>query len=265
MEDIRELLAEYGQVHSDELLEHDRHRLLADVVAALIRRTDPDMTVVHRAPDEPTAYFELAGRDYAITVTTAVGEEAAEAACAAVVARERDLGPGVRWVLIYARAAGQEIGDDVNAVLRAQGVCLDRNHLEAAVCGLVPLTALIRAAFRPPRPPHTPLHELLLQEPPEPAPGLALAARPSGNARVPSRTPTGIDLSVTLAGDSWPLRPSGLAWESAEHALITTEAGLADVDLQRGGTRWRLPCPACTEMRRCCRTARCGCCAARRW
>lgn len=199
MDDIRGLLAEYGQVHSDELPEQDRHRLLVDVVAALIRRTDPDMTVVHRAPDEPTAYFELAGRDYAITVTTAGGDEAGEAARAAVVARERDLGPGVRWVLIYARAAGQEIGDDVNAVLQAQGVCLDRDHLEAAVCGLAPLTALIRAAFRPPRSPHTPLHDLLMHEPSEPAPTLTLAPRPAGTPSVPSRTPTGAELSVVLA------------------------------------------------------------------
>ncbi|MFE1518258.1 serine/threonine-protein kinase [[Kitasatospora] papulosa] len=243
MDDIRGLLAEYGQVHSDELPEQDRHRLLVDVVAALIRRTDPDMTVVHRAPDEPTAYFELAGRDYAITVTTAGGDEAGEAARAAVVARERDLGPGVRWVLIYARAAGQEIGDDVNAVLQAQGVCLDRDHLEAAVCGLAPLTALIRAAFRPPRSPHTPLHDLLMHEPSEPAPTLTLAPRPAGTPSVPSRTPTGAELSVVLAGDSWPVRPSGMAWESAERALITTEAGVAEVDLQRGGARWRLPLP----------------------
>ncbi|MFH8582579.1 serine/threonine-protein kinase [Streptomyces zaomyceticus] len=243
MEDVRELLAEYGQVHSDELADQQRHRLLVDVVAALIRRADPDATLVHRSPAEPAVYFELAGRDYAITVTTAVGEAAVTAARAAVTARERDLGPGVRWVLICARAAGQDIGDEASAVLRAQGVLLDRDHLEAAVCGLLPLTALIRAAFRPPRPPHTPLHELLLQEPTDPAPVLALAARPSGTPSVPSRTPAGIDLSVVLAGESWPARSSGLAWESAERALITTEAGVAELDLQRGGTRWRLPLP----------------------
>lgn len=45
------------------------------------------------------------------------------------------------------------------------------------------------------------------------------------------------------AGESWPVRPSGMAWESAERALITTEAGVAEVDLQRGGTMWRLPLP----------------------
>ncbi|MFI8521004.1 serine/threonine-protein kinase [Streptomyces sp. NPDC085481] len=243
MEDVRELLADYGQVHSDELPEQDRHQLLVDVVAALIRRTDPGATVAHRAPDAPAVHFELSGRDYAITVTTAVGEAAATAARAAVAGRERDLGPGVRWVLIYARASGQEIGNDVSAVMQAQGVCLDRDHLEAAVCDLVQLTALIRAAFRPPRPPHTPLHELLLQEPSEPAPALALAARPSAAPSVPSRAPAGINLSIVLAGESWPARPSGLAWESAERALITTEAGVVDVDLQRGGTRWRLPLP----------------------
>ncbi|MBQ0890044.1 serine/threonine protein kinase [Streptomyces sp. RM72] len=243
MEDVRELLAEYGQVHSDELPEADRHRLLVDVVAALIRRTDPEATLVYRSPYEPAVFFELAGRDYAITVTTAVGEDATAAARVAVTARERDLGPGVRWVLIFARAAGHEIGDDLSADLRAQGVLLDRDHLEAAVCGLAPLTDLIRAAFRPPRPPHTPLRELLLQEPSEPAPALALAPRPAGTPSVPSRTPAGIDLAVVLTGESWPARPSGMAWESAERVLITTEAGVAEVDLQRGGTRWRLPLP----------------------
>ncbi|MCX4826585.1 serine/threonine protein kinase [Streptomyces sp. NBC_01142] len=243
MEDVRELLAEYGQAHSDELSEQDRYRLLVEVVASLIRRTDPDATVAHRSTDEPAVFFELAGRDYAITVTTASGDDAAEAARAAVQARERDLGQGVRWVLVCARAAGQEVDETVRAVLRSQGVFLDRDHLEAAVCDLAQLATLIRAAFRPPRSPHTLLHELLLQEPQEPAPALSLAARPYGAASLPSRTPAGIDLSVVLAGEAWPLRPTGLAWESAEHALITTEAGLADVDLQRGGTRWRLPLP----------------------
>ncbi|MBG7704794.1 hypothetical protein HCJ76_43725 [Streptomyces sp. MC1] len=145
MEDVRELLAEYGQVHNDELPEQDRHRLLVDVVAALILRTDPDATLVYRSPYEPAVFFELAGRNYAITVTTAVGEDAASAARVAMTARERDLVPGTRWVLICARAACQEIGDDVSAVLRAQGVLLGRDHLEAAVCDLAPLTALIRA------------------------------------------------------------------------------------------------------------------------
>ncbi|WP_107469010.1 serine/threonine-protein kinase [Streptomyces griseiscabiei] len=243
MEDVRELLAEYGQVHTAELLEQDRHRLLVDVVAALIRRTDPEATAVHRSPHEPAVFFELAGRDYAITVTTAVGADAATAARIAVTARERDLGPAARWVLICARATGQEIGDEMNAVLRTQGVLLDRDHLEAAVCDLVPLTALIRAAFRPPRPPHTPLHELLLHEPPELVPALAIAARPSGPSSVPSRTPEGVDLRVALAGESWPVRPSGMAWEPTGRALISTEAGLAEVDLQRGGTRWLLPLP----------------------
>ncbi|MDH6502451.1 serine/threonine-protein kinase [Streptomyces sp. SAI-149] len=243
MEHVRELLAEYGQVHSDELPEQDRYRLLVDVVTALIRRTDPDATPVYRSPYEPAVFFELAGRDYAITVTTAVGEDVATAARVAVTARERDLGAGVRWVLICARAASQEIGAEMSAVLRTQGVLLDRDHLEAAVCDLAQLTSLIRAAFRPPRPPHTPLHELLLQEPSEPAPALALAARPAGAPNVPSRTPAGIDLRVVLAGESWPMRPSGMAWESAERALITTEAGVAEVDLRQGGTRWRLPLP----------------------
>ncbi|MER8119159.1 serine/threonine-protein kinase [Streptomyces sp. NPDC094031] len=243
MEDVREVLAEYGQVHGDEMLEQDRHRLLVDVVAALIRRTDPDATLVHRSPSEPAVFFELAGRDYAITVTTAAGEDAATAARVAVAARERDLAPGVRWVLICARATGREIGVEMNGVLRTHGVLMDRDHLEAAVCDLAPLTALIRAAFRPPRPPHTPLHELLLQEPSEPAPALNITTRPPGESGVPSRTPEGVDLRAVMAGESWPVRPSGMAWESAERALITTDAGVAEVDLRRGGTRWRLPLP----------------------
>ncbi|WP_127452976.1 serine/threonine-protein kinase [Streptomyces sp. B29(2018)] len=243
MEDVRELLAEYGQVHGEELLEQDRHRLLVDVVAALVRRTDPEATLVHRSPSEPAVFFELAGRDYAITVTTAAREDAATAARTAVTARERDLAPGTRWVLICARATGREIGAEMNAVLRTHGVLLDRDHLEAAVCDLAPLTSLIRVAFRPPRPPHTPLHELLLQEPSEPAPALAITTRPSGTSGVPSRTPEGVDLRAVMAGEPWPARPSGMAWESAERALITTDAGLAEVDLHRGGTRWRLPLP----------------------
>ncbi|MDX3694945.1 protein kinase [Streptomyces europaeiscabiei] len=244
MEDVRELLAEYGQCHSDEVPEQDRHRLLVDVVAALIRRTDAEVTVDYRSPDEPAVFFELAGRDYAISVTAASGTDVAESARAAVQGLEqRNLGPGVRWVLVCARTTGGAVDDALRAVLGARGVLLDRDHVEAAVCALAPLSTLIRSAFRTPRPPYTPLHELLLQEPAEPAPALSLLARPSGPVTVPARAEPGIEASVVLAGEAWPLTPSGLAWESAERALITTEAGLAEVDLLRGGVRWRLPLP----------------------
>ncbi|WP_328625638.1 protein kinase [Streptomyces sp. NBC_00353] len=244
MEDVRELLAEYGQCHSDEVSARDRHRLLVNVVAALIRHTEAEATVDYHSPDDPAVFFELAGRDYAITVTAASGTDAAESARAAVRALDqRDLGPGVRWVLVCARTPGSAVDDGLRAVLGARGVLLDRDHLEAAVCALAPLAALIRSAFRTPRPPYTPLHELLLQEPEEPAPSLSLPTRPSGPVTVPTWTEPGIVVSVVLAGEDWPLPPSGLAWESAERALITTEAGLAEVDLQRGGGRWRLPLP----------------------
>ncbi|MEV0442955.1 serine/threonine-protein kinase [Streptomyces spectabilis] len=242
MEEVRELLAEYGQVHSGELSEPDRYRLLVDVVAALVRRTDPGATVACRSPKEPTVFFELAGRDYAITVTTARGDEAAEAARAAVRARER-AGRDARWVLVCASVLGQQWDDAVCGTVGTQGVVLARAHLEAAVCGLIEFASLIRAAFRPPRPPYSPLHELLLQDPREPAPGLSPAARLPGASDVPTRTRDGIAIRAILAGESWPMRPTGLAWESVERALITTEAGLVEVDLQRGGTRWRLPLP----------------------
>ncbi|MFI9829609.1 hypothetical protein ACIHIX_18190 [Streptomyces sp. NPDC051913] len=78
MEDVRELLAEYGQCHSDEVSDEDRHRLLVNVVAALIRRTDAEAMVDYRSPDEPAVFFELAGRDYVITVTAASGIDVAD-------------------------------------------------------------------------------------------------------------------------------------------------------------------------------------------
>ncbi|MFG2425088.1 protein kinase [Streptomyces sp. NPDC048448] len=244
MEDVRQLLAEYGQCHSDEVSEQDRHRLLVDVVAALIRGTDAGATVDYTSPDEPAVFFELAGRDYAITVTTASGTDAMESARAAVRAfDQRDLGPGVRWVLVCARTPGGALDEALRAAVGPRAVLLDRDHLEAAVCALVPLATLIRSAFRTPRPPYTPLHELLLQEPEEPAPSLSLPTRPSGRVAVPARPEPGIEASVVLAGDDWPLTPSGLAWESAERGLITTASGLAEVDLKRGGGRWRLPLP----------------------
>lgn len=239
MDGVRELLAEYGQVHDDEVAEPDRHRLLVDVVAALIRRTDPEATVDHRPPDEPAVFFELAGRDYALTVTTASGTAVAEAAAAAMRAHDCVTGQGARWVLLCARTAGRELDD----ALPAGTVLLDRDHLEAAVCGLAELADLIRSAFRRPRAPYTPLPELLLQEPQEPSSALALTVSPPRPDTVPARTEPGITACVALAGEWWPLRPSGLAWESAQRALITTGAGLAEVDLQRGGARWRLPLP----------------------
>ncbi|MFJ9379294.1 protein kinase [Streptomyces sp. NPDC101455] len=244
MEDVRELLAEYGQCHSDEVPEQDRIRHLVDVVAALIRRTDAEATVDYRSPDEPAVFFELAGRDYAITVTAGSDTNAAASARAAVRAlAQRDLGTGVRWVLVCARTPGSAVDDALRDVLGERGVLLDRDHLEAAVCDLVQLATLIRASFRTPRPPYTPLHELLLKEPDVATPALTLPTRPSGPVTIPAVTESGITADVVLAGEAWPLRPSGLAWESPDRALVTTEMGLAELDLQRGGMRWRLPLP----------------------
>ncbi|WP_330309918.1 protein kinase domain-containing protein, partial [Streptomyces sp. NBC_00589] len=234
----------YGQCHNSELPEQVRQQLLVKVVTALIRRTDADATVDQRAPDEPAVFSELAGRDYVITVTAASGPDVVATARATVRAfDEQGLGPGVRRVLVCARTPGRAVDDDLRAALGEEGVLLDQDHLEAAVCGLVPLATLIRAAFRTPRPPYTPLHEFLLQEPKESAPPLSLRTRPAGLATVPTRTEPGIAASVVLAGEDWPLRPSGLAWETPNRALVTTESGLAEVDLQRGGLRWRLPLP----------------------
>ncbi len=244
MEDVRELLAEYGQCHGTELSESDRHRLLGEVVAVLIRRTDEEATLDFRGPYEPAVFFELAGRDYAVTLVSVSGPDVAEAARAAVRARDqRSLGSAVRWVLVCARTPGRAVDGDLRAAVGGQGVLLDQDHLEAAVCGLASLAGLIRAAFRTLRPPYTPLHELLLQEPKKAPPPLSLPSRLSSPVTVPVRTEPGIAASVVLAGQDWPLRPSGLAWESPERALVTTESGLAEVDLQRGGLRWRLPLP----------------------
>ncbi|MFD5482881.1 hypothetical protein [Streptomyces hawaiiensis] len=249
MEDVRELLAEYGQCHSSELSEQERQQLLVEVVAALVRRTDADVSVVWRAPDEPAIFSEVAGRDYAITVTSVSGPDVAAAARAAVRGcDQRELGAGVRWVLVCARTPGRAVDDDLRAALGGAGVLLDQDHLEAAVCGLVPLTTLIRAAFRTPRPPYTPLHELLLQEPEETPPPLSLSAVPSGPVTVPARTEPGIAASAVLAGEGWPMRPSGLAWETPERALVTTESGLAEVDVQRG--RAAVAAPAARRARR---------------
>ncbi|MEU8437746.1 hypothetical protein AB0F18_33575 [Streptomyces sp. NPDC029216] len=152
MEDVRALLAEYGQLRGDGLSAADRHRLLVDVVAALVRRTDAEAVVDHGSPEEPAVYFELAGRDYAVTVTSASGTDAVDAARAAVRAREcAEIRPGERWVLVCAATPGSAMDDALRSVLGSRGVLLDRDHLEAAVCDLVRFAVLVRAAFRRPR------------------------------------------------------------------------------------------------------------------
>ncbi|MFD3922877.1 protein kinase [Streptomyces sp. NPDC058595] len=123
-------------------------------------------------------------------------------------------------------------------------VALDRNHLDAAVAGLLDLASLIRDIFRS-QELHLTAQELLLSPAP-PAMPLVMTPpdRTTGRVSVPTQTWQDIASEVVLVGETTAVRPTGMAWREGS-LLVTCEDGLLELDPVRGRTEWFLNLPGC--------------------
>ncbi|MFE4089028.1 serine/threonine-protein kinase [Streptomyces sp. YIM B13502] len=246
MDEVQELLAEYGQwVADDTVSVRDQAQQLAGMVAGPLRRTLPAPAVqVSQTGAVPAVFFDFEGRDYLVSCT--VDENVVTDGTISRIVRDAGLsGPGdTRWALLSWTQESRQLNQLIESV-RGFGAVLDRAHLDAAVAGLLPLADLIHNVFRR-REPHLPLAELVVSRTPLDLPLTMTAAdRLTTPLHVPTQTWCGVTSHVALVGEVTAAQPSGMAWRASDSLLVTYEDGLVDLDPVRGRTRWFLTVDGC--------------------
>ncbi|WP_274036600.1 protein kinase domain-containing protein [Streptomyces sp. MMBL 11-1] len=248
MEDVRELLAEYGRWATDDDVSPGRRaQQLAHFVGALLRRSvDPSTVLVAESGGTPSVVFDFEGRDYLISCV--VDEGAVRDGTVPRIVRNAGLTgrPGdVRWALLSWTENAALIERHVDAV-RGFGVVVDRTHLDASLAGLLPLAELVRDVFRRRGSAHVPLGELVVASD---AGRVPLVMTPSGRLSAPveveARTWAGVSSEVLLAGEAPGAPPTGMVWRSARSLLVSCADGVVDLDPERGRSRWLLALPGC--------------------
>ncbi|GLF98257.1 protein kinase domain-containing protein [Streptomyces yaizuensis] len=247
MDEVRELLAEYGRWADDDTMPAvERAERLAGFVAGLLRRTlSPGAVQVLVVGGVPSVSFDHEGRDYLVSCTA--GGDAARGGTLSRIVRDAGLTgrPGeMRWALLSWTRTPEPVGQLVEGV-SAFGVVLDRSHLDAAVTGLLPLADLVRDVFRR-RETYLPLAELACGPTLEgPSAGMCAAARLSVPVDVPARTWEGASSEVLLVGEAQEATPGGMAWRGPSSLLLTCEDGVLDLDPVSGRSQWVLALPGC--------------------
>ncbi|MFC8669020.1 protein kinase [Streptomyces sp. NPDC057199] len=253
MDEVRELLADYGQWQADDTAtELDRTEQLADMVAALLRRYLPHDAVQRIDLDGyPGVSYDFDGRDHLVSFAMDpdagrldVGRAITRTVRAAgLTGRSGD----TRWALLYWSHNHAGPVDDLVDQVEAFGIVLDRSHLDAALTGLRPLAELIRDVYRRRRH-HVPLADLLLT---------GESAAPPWSRAADTRPQLPVDVVTKTWGDAAaePLliaperkhedRPTGMAWTGRNTLLVTCPKGLLHLDTARGHTHWHLPLTGC--------------------
>ncbi|MGW3381988.1 hypothetical protein ACWDCO_17595 [Streptomyces albogriseolus] len=241
MDEVQELLAEYGQwVADDTVSVRDQAQQLAGMVAGPLRRTLPAPAVqVSQTGAVPAVFFDFEGRDYLVSCT--VDENVVTDGTISRIVRDAGLsGPGdTRWALLSWTQESRQLNQLIESV-RGFGAVLDRAHLDAAVAGLLPLADLIHNVFRR-REPHLPLAELVFSRTPLDLPLTMTAAdrlttplhgRHRPGAASPRTWPSSVK-SLRLSRRAWPGGPVTRCWSPTRMAWWTlTPCGAA-----RGGSR----------------------------
>jgi len=168
MDEVQELLADYGQWQADDALTaRERAEQLAGMVEVLLRRYLGDEAVELIDLDgHPGVRYDFDGRDHLISfaVETDAGSGRLDVS-RAVIRTTRSAGltgrqGDTRWVLLYWAHTDPGPVDDIVDQVQQFGIVLDRTHLDAALTGLRPLAELVRDVYRR-RKPHLTLAELL--------------------------------------------------------------------------------------------------------
>ncbi|MCL7429817.1 serine/threonine-protein kinase [Streptomyces sp. YS415] len=247
MDEVQELLAEYGQWAVDDTASaRDRAQQLVSIVADLLLRTVPAAAVqMSETGALPAVFFDFEGRDYLVSCT--VDESVVADGTISRIVRDAGLSgrPGdTRWVLLSWAHKARQLDQLIDGI-RGFGVVLDRTHLDAAVAGLLPLADLIQDVFRR-REPYLPLAELAMSRTARDVPLTMTAAdQLTAPVHVPTQTWCGATSNVALVGEMTEAQPSGMAWRAGDSLLVTYEDGLVDLDPVRGRTMWFLTVDGC--------------------
>ncbi|MFF5291920.1 protein kinase domain-containing protein [Paractinoplanes globisporus] len=238
------LIVRYGQLLGDEIPQAQRAGQLADILVELV--TGIGLTARRAAPvlgPHPAVALHVNGVPYLVVVSWSPDQ----ATPAQILDLQRAAArPGVRLVLVsisgFTEPQLSHAEDEPVVIL------MDRFHIEAMLCGLASVDGIFgqasdRALFD--RAGYTDLTDLLVD-----------TGRPTPAGFVtPDRLPAPGDMCVQAADGArvrhlfsgvagW-IEPLGLAITEDGRLLVTTAAGIVEVDGKRGTTDWLLPLDGC--------------------
>ncbi|GIF01099.1 serine/threonine protein kinase [Paractinoplanes rishiriensis] len=241
---LNALIAAYGEVRESPS-SPDRGRRIADLIADLCASSG--LEPVQRPGDLPV----LALRHEGATVLIVAVSNEHPMTCdevRALVGTARD--PDGSDTVVVLSMSGFDLPGTPPARVPARTVLWDGTHLEAALCGLLTMPDLLESSLRSAQ-----LHAV---------PGPTLAAslttpETGGPARM--RTPdllpppwplfthpsAGVPAQLALVGEDGWERSSGIAALDENRLLITTAAGLVQLDTAHGTTSWLIRLPGCVN------------------
>ncbi|MGC4862893.1 protein kinase domain-containing protein [Micromonospora sp. DT41] len=245
LEGAPSLIARYGKLVSDDHSESERETLLQGILSDLLTQAG-----FHSRPRQllgtiPTlglrrgdakVQLGLAWRDAPLTArNVAAWQQAASG--------NKDIQGALLSLSGFDADAASGLSSDGRTV-----VLLDRQHAEAALCGLMTIDELIaeagdRAAFD--NVAFTPLTELLVRPyTREPAPLLSHTRRPMP-WKLDIQTAAGVSLQHLLSAEAGWDEITGFAVHGPS-MLLTTDQGVIEVDRLRGTAHWRLSLAGCS-------------------
>lgn len=241
------LLAEYGGGR-EEPSARKRARQIGELIVRSLRRDAVGAAAHH---DDPviTVTFTHSGRTYVIGIVQP-GEDEPPAGENAV----RDIqgvAPGASVIVLSLSGFTASASGAADAA-SGKTILWDRTHLEAVLCGLVPLTDLLDASvnaamFR--QAPYEPLGRLLEEDPDDdtPAPQMATPDQLPPPWGIIESGAGVLNAQTALTGEGTWSRPSGIAALGPGHLVMVTPVGLIDLDAARGTTSWLTRLPGCVN------------------
>ncbi|QXE34426.1 serine/threonine protein kinase [Streptomyces sp. GMY02] len=244
MDDVRDLLAQYGQLTRQDRVTAET---IGRIIQSLLHQSVPRTQAIPHLMLGETLFFIFDGGHYLLTYTD---PDRPRKDWAAYLRRVHEyVTDDLRtmhshWVHVHWHQEHSTPDEQMIAAMSGLGVLVDRTHLEAAATGLLPLAQLVHNLYSR-RLSHAPLAQLLASETAAQAWHLSPPARLISPPAVETRTWAGVVAEVLLIGQPQQTRPTGLAWLSDNKLLMTCQDGLLNIDLTRGHAHWHLPLPGC--------------------
>ncbi|GIH05702.1 hypothetical protein Rhe02_37690 [Rhizocola hellebori] len=240
------LIARYGQLLGEDRVEQDRSELMLEIIGDLLAASGVQSRLVRPlVGSSPVLGLRSGERKFFLGLMWSDGPLTAQEVMAWQEAARTRGGLQVALISISGFDAGASTGAD------AQGptvVLLDRQHVEAALCGLLTLEEAMdeigdRTVFDGAV--LTSVTELLTTSAPrqDPPPFVSFTRSPMPWDLEIAKA-DGVSLQHLLSGDSgWP-EITGFTVDGAR-VLVTTDEGVLEVDALRGTTHWLLRLAGC--------------------
>ncbi|MFF0123942.1 protein kinase [Micromonospora arida] len=245
LEGAPSLIARYGKLVSDDHSESERDTLLQEILSDLLTQAG-----FHSRPRQLLGTIPTLGlRRGDAKVQLGLAWRGAPLTARDVAAWQQ-AGSGnkdIQGVLLSLSGFDADAASGLSSDGRTV-VLLDRQHAEAALCGLMTIDELIaeagdRAAFD--NVAFTPLTELLVGPyTREPAPFLPHTRRPMP-WKLDIQTAAGVSLQHLLSAEAGWGEITGFAVQGPS-MLLTTDQGVIEVDRLRGTAHWRLSLAGCS-------------------